>query len=155
MCSIRCFFVLVQFQSFTLNSNSIMEYTQEMRKSQCMNIANTLNQNTLSDVTFIVGEEHAELKGNRFLLAAISDVFKAMLFGLMEEGKPNAEVTIDDIDADAFQSVLNWAYCADPKVNRDNVVSVKHICRKYQIHSLSAVCDSFFDTPLDVDTICF
>lgn len=50
-------FVVVQFQSFTLNSNSIMEYTPEMRKSQCMNIANT----------FIVGEERTELKGNRFL----------------------------------------------------------------------------------------
>ena len=132
-------------------------FLRDVKDSQCSNIADTLNHDNdekLSDVTFIVGPSQKELKANRFLLASISDVFKAMLFGRMEEGKPNAEVSIDDIDANAFQSVFRYAYCTNPKIDIENVVSVKHICRKYQIHSLSKICDSYFDSSLSSESMC-
>ena len=77
-----------------------------------------------------------------------------MLFGQMEEGKPNAEVSIDDINANAFHSVLRYAHCTNPKIDIENVVSVKHICRKYQIHSLSKICDSYFDSSLSSESMC-
>ena len=111
---------------------SIMEFTDKIRKKQCQNIANKMDDVALHDVTFLIGSDRIEFKANRVFLAVMSDAFQAMLFGQMQEGQRDSEVIIDDIDPSGFQSVLNYAYCKDPSITMDNVVAVKCICRKYQ-----------------------
>ena len=50
-------------------------------RDQADNISNLLNDDKFCDVTFIIGKEAREFKLNRIFLAAISEVFKAMLYG--------------------------------------------------------------------------
>ena len=70
-------------------------------------------------------------------MAVINDVFKVM-FGSIPESNANVVIGISDIDANGFQSVRNDAYLKDPKITAQNVVSVKNICRKYNISDLEA-----------------
>ena len=98
---------------------------------------NVLEQQQLCDVKFFIGKEKKEFGVSRFGLATISQPFKAMLYGNMEESKKNAEIEIEDIDPDAFEQVLRYSYCNDPLLTPGNVVAVKKVCDKYQIASLS------------------
>ena len=120
-----------------------------------MNAVKAMRDDKFNDVTFIVGTNQTEFKANRMLLAFTSDVFKAMLFGPMQEGKSDAVITIDDVDADGFQCVVNFASFDDPQITAKNVVSVKNVCRKYDISDLAAECDEYFESSISSETICF
>lgn len=126
-----------------------MATASEIKTLQCNNIATVLSQDTLCDVTFVIGSSETRFRANRVFLAVISDVFKAMLYGAMKEGQSNSVITIPDIDANGFEAVLAFAHCKHPQITENNVVSIKNICRKYQITSLSPVCNSRFQSLLN------
>ena len=123
-------------------SNSTSMFSKRNQRDQRSNIANLLNNETIADVTFVIGENETEFNVNRFPFAGISDVFAAMLYGNMAESKPNAKIIIPDIDSKGFIPVVQYAYCKDPQISKYNLVSIKNVCRKYQIHKLSEICDS-------------
>ena len=131
-----------------------MEYSVQIKEKQRLNIVKTMRDDKYNDVTFIIGENQTEFRTNRLLLAFISDVFGAMLFGPMQEGKAESVITIYDVDDIGFKSVLNFATSDDPKVTIENVVSVKNICRKYDISDLAVECDEYFESCINAKTIC-
>ena len=131
-----------------------MDYSTELKEQQLQNVAAALALNSSMNVTFVVGPEEMEFRSNRMLLTAISDVFKAMLFGPMQESSNDAVIKIDDVSASGFQSVLHYAHCADPQITVTNVVAVKSVCRKYQITTLSSLCDQYFDSCIGIQTVC-
>ena len=110
-----------------------LQYTVEMQQQQHKKMATALKTNSVRDVTFIIGGEQTELKGNRAAMSSLSEPFRSMLFGAMKESQPDTKIIINDIEPDGFQSVLNWAHLQDPQISMQNVVSVKSIARKYQI----------------------
>ena len=130
--------------------------SMKIKKAQQMNIANVLGQTSLSDVTFVIrsAERQKEFKVNRVFLASISEVFKAMLFGSMQESKPGCVIRIDDVDPDAFHAVLKFAHCQEPGISVQNVTRIQHLCRMYQISTLSAICDTYFENSLRAKHVC-
>jgi len=126
----------------------------DVKNQQRQSIASTLDQEALCDVTFRIGPEQTEFRANRIFLAAISDVFKAMLFGSMEEGKPHSIVTIPDIDAKAFGAVLDFSYCKDPRMSIENVVPIAFVAQKYQINTLLPLCTKYFKSCIKRSTVC-
>ena len=132
----------------------IMEYSARIKTKQRLNSARAMGNSKFEDVTFIVGRDQMEFKANRMVLALISSVFEAMLFGPMQEGKTDSVITIEDIDANGFQSVLNFAYSKDPVITIQNVVSVKNVCRKYDVFGLSSECDEYFERCIDSRNFC-
>ena len=126
----------------------------EIADIQRQSIANTLNNETFCDVTFLIGPNQTEFRANRMLLAAISEAFKAMLYGSMKEGQPNSIVSIPDIDVKGFKGVLDFAYCKDPSITVENVVSISNVAQKYQISTLSPICAKYFSTFIDKTSIC-
>eukprot|EP01083_Nonionella_stella_P305302 1064478_1 len=131
-----------------------MEYGSKLQAVQRQMFADILTNDKYSDATFIIGENQTQFNVNRVFLAAISPVFHAMLYGEMQESKPNSEVAIKDIDHVAFQCILNFAYNNDPKITPQNVLSVIHICDKYQISLLRPLCDQYFSTCLNTTNLC-
>merc|ERR1719499_1372175 len=77
-----------------------------------------------------------------------------MLFGVMKESRTNSEIVIRDIDADAFQCVLNHAYCTDPEFSVENVAAVRRIADKYQITLLKELCDAYFQENINAENVC-
>ena len=67
-----------------------------------------------------------------------------MLYGNMKESKTNSIIKIKDVESNAFKCILNFAYCKNPDITVYNLLSIKHICRKYQIDKLTAICDKQF-----------
>ena len=109
-----------------------------------------------ADVTFVVGNEQfgkcREYKVHRAIISVISEVFKAMLYGRMKESKKDAIITINDIkNGDSFESIVNFAYCNNPKISIKNLIEVRYLCEKYQINSLANACDKYFISNLNND----
>eukprot|EP01083_Nonionella_stella_P107148 310006_1 len=101
-----------------------MEYSQTLQADQRSTLYHVLTNKQFCDVTFIVGPDEIRLCAIRALMASISPVFEAMLFGSMVESHQNSEITIPDVDASAFQTVIKFGYCNNPEINADNVVQV-------------------------------
>ena len=131
-----------------------MATASEIKSLQCSNIATVLRQDALCDVTFVIGSSETRFQANRVFLAVISDVLKVMLYGAMKEGQSNSVIRIPDIDVTGFEAVLAFAHCRTPQITIENVVSINHICRNYQITSLSPICDRFFESFISKETVC-
>ena len=107
------------------------------------------------DATFVIGRDCTHFKVNRVGLAAISSVFEAMLYGQMKEGQRDSKVIIDDIDADGFRCILNYAYCGNPNITYENVLDVLYLCNKYQIDFLAQQCIQFLAKCINANNVCF
>eukprot|EP01083_Nonionella_stella_P174143 602810_1 len=119
-----------------------------------VNLYNVFNDQKFTNITFVVGNEARVFNINRVFIAAISPVFERMCYGQMIESLANSRVKVDDVNADAFQEVLKFAYCNPPSITAANIISIRHICDKYQIEILSNFCDQIFIQYLTVNNVC-
>lgn len=67
-----------------------------------------INQEELSDVSFLVGPERTKIYAHKCLMAAGSDVFKAMLFGELKE--TSNEIVIPDVSHSVFLNMVRYAH---------------------------------------------
>ena len=128
--------------------------SNKLRERQSTNARKMMQNDTFCDVKFIVGKQKKQFKANRMFLANISAVFKAMLYGEMQESLDNAEIEIIDTTPDAFKSLLNYAYFMNPNLTDNNIISVRQLCDKYQITDLLECCDEQFDSCILTSTVC-
>eukprot|EP01083_Nonionella_stella_P105228 302574_1 len=136
------------------STNYGMEHSASLKVVQQQIFADIVKNDKYRDVTFIIGEDATKFHVNRMFLSAISPVLEAMLYGNMEESKPNAEIAIKDINHVGFECILNFAYNNDPKITPENVLSVIQICDKYQIASLRSFCDEYLKSSKCLPSVC-
>ena len=79
---------------------------QSSKNNVCKRNAVMLNKALLADVHFIVGSESTHIAAHRCMLAAGSSVFYAMFLGGLAEDEK--EVTIPDVEPEAFRNLLKW-----------------------------------------------
>lgn len=74
-------------------------------------ITSYFRQGFLCDVVFVVGHGHLQQKiaAHRIVVATLSDYFQAMFDSNMLETKQH-EVIINDVDPDAFEKLIVYAY---------------------------------------------
>ena len=92
-----------------------LHHAPKMRDHQLLNITRMFNDDIFNDVTFVIGKERKEFHAHRALLAAISPVFRAMLYGNMRESEIHSIITISDIDPIGFECIVKYSYCMNPK----------------------------------------
>ncbi|RZF44508.1 hypothetical protein LSTR_LSTR002281 [Laodelphax striatellus] len=93
------------------------------------------------DCEFVVGSQKTVIKGHKLVFSAASDVFNAMFYGELKEGK---SVRIEDIDPEVFQGMRKFIYTGE--VNFTSAIHALFIyiaARKYIIRVLSEKCVSF------------
>ena len=152
--TVFCLFNLlnISFRFFYWERMSAMNHQQ--RREQKLNLLNTMYDEDLCDVTFIIGKERTQFQANRVFLASISPVFKAMLYGKMLESKQNSEIEIVDVEATAFEQILRYSYCNNPHLTPKNIIAIRTICEKYQISLISDICDGYFKNCIKKDNVC-
>ena len=131
-------------------------FSEKDTKCQKANLWNLFNNEKHYDVTFSVGvgDGTERFTAHRLFLSSISPVFEAMLFGHLQKDQPDAEISIQDIDADAFHEVLKYAYCNEPHITAQNVLLIEQICDKYQITGLSEICQQYLEKIISANNIC-
>ena len=131
-----------------------MDFENEIRSAQREIFSNLLKQPKHTDIELVIGENEREYNLNGILLASISDSFESMIYGDEEEKGLDTQLVMDDIDTNAFECVLKFAYNNDPQITGSNILSVMHICKTYKIQSLLAICEKYFSILIDSSNFC-
>jgi BTB/POZ domain-containing protein 3/6 len=98
------------------------------------------------DVKFLVGQEKRAINAHKFILAAHSLVFHRMF---CSNFRSETEVTITDIDATAFEIMINSLYGKRPILSAENIAEVYYAAEKYEFLLLLDICKSFIVNSID------
>ena len=95
----------------------------------------------LCDATIIVNSK--ELKAHRVVLAACSQYFESMFIG--EFAEPSDEpVIIEEVNEDALEALIDFAYTSQIKITERNVYSLFETADILQFNSVRGACFKFF-----------
>ena len=94
----------------------------------------------LCDVVLIV--DGVQVHAHRIVLSSLSPYFKAMFTGDMAESKQR-EITINGIDAETLESIIDYAYTANIKITEDNVQLLLPAASILQFEEIRQVCSNF------------
>jgi BTB/POZ domain len=98
------------------------------------------------DVKFLVGPQKRVVQGNKVGLAFTSTVFHRMFFSDF----PNKnEIVVPDVDADAFEIMINSLSGRAVNIKPNNVAHVYYAAEKYDLAFLRQVCKMFIVNSTD------
>lgn len=122
--------------------NEIDDLSDEMNQSrELLHSMNNLRlDKQLSDVSITV--KGKKFNAHKLVLAAGSPYFKAMFTGNLKESK-KSEITLDYLDHNTFELILNYVYTARIKVADDNVQSLFVASSFLQINKIQLKCSDF------------
>ncbi|PNT61889.1 BTB/POZ and MATH domain-containing protein 3 [Brachypodium distachyon] len=111
------------------------------------------------DVTFIIGDRL--FPAHRGVLAARSPVFKAELFGPMNESSSTntRPIEIHDMEPSIFEALLGFIYTDDLAADYDKddaAPLLQHLlvaADRYAVHGLAAACEWKLCRSIDVDNV--
>uniref|UniRef100_A0ACD5V275 Uncharacterized protein n=1 Tax=Avena sativa TaxID=4498 RepID=A0ACD5V275_AVESA len=110
-----------------------------------------------ADVTFSAGGQL--FNAHRCLLAALSSVFKAELFGPMKE-KETKCIQIDDMDPQIFEALLHFVYTdlmqGDEHYKEGKIAKLQHLlvaADRYGLDRLKVMCEGRLCEAIDVETV--
>lgn len=99
----------------------------------------------LCDVIICVGMK--KIATHRLVLASFSSYFQAMFTnGLVESFERT--VTLQDVDSQAVESLIDFAYTGKLDINTDNVQALMYACSLFQLSNLQQACSDFLQRQL-------
>jgi BTB/POZ domain len=98
------------------------------------------------DVKFVVGPEEYIVQANKFVLASSSDVFHRMFYS---DFPSESEISITDIDAEAFELMIASIYGQDVILTKGNIAEVYYAAEKYGLLFLRRVCKTLIVNSID------
>lgn len=105
------------------------------------------NNEILSDVHFLVGEDKVRIPGHKYVLAISSPVFFAMFYGRMAEQA--SDVAVSDSEVECFMELLRFVYTDEAILTLDNALGVLYLAEKYMLPVLAAKCINFVEASLN------
>jgi speckle-type POZ protein len=125
--------------------------------SVLQDLASMLSDGDGADVTFVVGGR--SFPAHRCVLAARSAVFRAELFGPMQE-KAARSVRVDDMEPSIFEALLHFVYTDslpdDDCDGKDRNVPMQHLlvaADRYGLDRLRLMCEVRMCRSIDADTV--
>ena len=110
-----------------IHSKVTSTYKVENSQIVTSNLGNILFSEEFSDVIIIAGGEggtpQEKINGHRQILAASSEIFKAMLYGPFVEGS-SRELTIPNIEPSIMKALLTFIYTGNVNVEVEQIVSI-------------------------------
>uniref|UniRef100_A0A2C9JL26 BTB domain-containing protein n=1 Tax=Biomphalaria glabrata TaxID=6526 RepID=A0A2C9JL26_BIOGL len=100
---------------------------------------------TFCDVEITIGNKHFHC--HRLVLACVSQYFRAMFNSRMAEATEKS-ITIKDIDEEAMEKLIQFAYTSHIRLNTDNVQSILYAASILQIEAVANACSRFMQSHL-------
>ncbi|CAM4898299.1 unnamed protein product [Rotaria socialis] len=112
-------------------------------------IASYFRQGFLCDVVFVCGHGHIKqrIAAHRLVVATLSDYFRAMFESNMLETKQR-EIVINDIDPDALEKLILYAYEGRLEIHQDNVTNVLRAAHLFNISEIVETCCKYIEKQL-------
>ena len=101
----------------------------------------------LCDVNLLVGEPQRRISAHRVVLAACSPYFQAMFTSELLESRQR-DITLQGVDAEAIELLVEFAYTARIQVSEDNVQALLPASSLLQLTSVKDACCEFLKNQL-------
>ncbi|KAL4656631.1 kelch-like protein 41b [Arapaima gigas] len=108
-----------------------------------------LHENRLVDCILKVGDR--SLPCHRLIMAACSPYFRDLFFS--EDGKQagnSKEVVLEDVDATAMDTIVNYLYSAEMDITDENVQDIFAVANRFQIPSVFTACVNYLQRKLSL-----
>ena len=124
---------------------------QSMKMSMAERLAFLFNNETLSDVKFLVGRGSAQqrIPSHKFILSIGSAVFNAMFNGSMATNA--SEIDLPDVEPAAFMFLLKFLYTDEAQIGPDTVMTTLYTAKKYAVPALECQCVDFLKRNLNAE----
>ncbi|XP_063964509.1 kelch-like protein 12 [Lytechinus pictus] len=103
------------------------------------------DQKQLCDVVLSV--ESKEIPAHRLVLSACSPYFHAMFTSQLKESRQEV-VKLQDMNAEAIEAIVNFAYSANIDITEENVQSITNAACVLQMESVINLCSDFLKTQM-------
>lgn len=108
-------------------------------------MANYRNDSKFTDVVLVVGSKR--IPAHKVIMSALCDYFHAMFSNNLSESHQNT-VTINNVDPDALEALVNYAYTAKLEIRVDNVENLLASACLLQVDSVKDACCEFMKSQL-------
>ena len=99
----------------------------------------------LTDITLVAGEKR--IKAHKVVISSLCDYFSVMFTGDLTETQQDV-VTLNNIDPDALEGLVRYAYTSDLEIRVDNVESLLASSSILQIQNVRDACCDFMKSQL-------
>jgi len=113
------------------------------------------NSTDLCDTIFVCGPEKKKMYGLRALLANISPVFKAQLFGSFKEAQSDSLIEYPTIASPVFACILRVSFGLDPCITEHTAVPLIEASNMLQIEALQHECQYFLKHCINDSNVLF
>ena len=136
----------VNMTAATILRNNCSWYKPDSQFNETFDkLARLRRDSVLCDVVIEVGMK--KFRAHKIVLAASSPYFEAMFLSGMTESHQE-QVTLQDIDPDAFDSILELIYDGQVCISTENVQSLLTTASIFQIDHLKEACSEFLQKHL-------
>lgn len=118
-------------------------------------LGNLVTGEEYSDVTFLV--EGKCFPAHRIILASRCQYFRALLYNGMKESQPQAEISLEDTQAEAFSMLLQYLYTGRASLStaREEVLlDFLGLAHRYGLQPLEDSTCEFLRTALNTQNVC-
>ncbi|CAL1274739.1 unnamed protein product, partial [Larinioides sclopetarius] len=134
---------------------SIMENPTEIPEERKLKtqIASLLENESMSDVVFLVDQPASRYPCHKLILALGSQVFKAMFYGKIKEQN---EIRVPDVTKEGFAIMLRYLYSGEIQIDSEyEAFEAAYASKKYLINPLFKACESYLlsNVVLDSQTV--
>ena len=102
-------------------------------------------EDQFTDVVLIAGNK--EIKAHKIVICSLCDYFSAMFTGELAETHQNV-VTLNNIEPEALEALINYAYTSEIEIRVDNVESLLASSSILQINDIRDACCEFMKSQL-------
>uniref|UniRef100_A0A0B6ZMB8 BTB domain-containing protein n=1 Tax=Arion vulgaris TaxID=1028688 RepID=A0A0B6ZMB8_9EUPU len=129
-----------------MDDYSVMEfYAEGLAKENLSLLYQFYQAEELCDVKINVGSR--VFSCHRLVLACVSHYFRAMFKSKMAEATEKS-ITIQDLDDEAMDKLIQFAYTSRIKLNTENVQSILYAASILQIETVANACSNFMQSHL-------
>jgi len=104
-----------------------------------------------SDVKLIAEGKH--INAHKFILAARSETFRAMLMGGLKEST-QSEIHVGEIKLHVLSKLVEFLYTDLVDLDGDTVVDLFVAADKFQVGRLRAICENFLFSNINIENVC-
>ena len=98
-----------------------------------------------TDVVLVAGDK--EIRAHKVVICSLCDYFSAMFTGELAETRQNV-VTLNNIEPEALEALINYAYTSELEIRVDNVESLLASSSILQIKDIRDACCEFMKSQL-------
>ena len=103
------------------------------------------NENKFTDIVLVAGSKR--IPAHKVIISALCDYFHAMFSNELQETHQNV-VTMNDVDPEALEALVDYAYTAKLEIRVDNVESLLASACLLQVDDVKDACCEFMKSQL-------